>query len=260
MVTEADLATLPDPVARYIQRFGAVGQPRPRNFFAEIHGRIRGGPDKPWMTFTGRQLNTYGKTPQRLFYIDATMFGLPVTVFHVFDAHAASMRGKVVSLVPILDARGPEMDRSETVTLFNDMVVFAPAALLDAEVRWTELSPTRVRAAYSRAGETITADLVFDEAGDLVDFVSQDRSRASADGTSFTTLPWNTPITRHGTRRGHRVAVEGAAMWDAADPEGHFSYIEFRVDDLAFNVSEPAIPQQSEATPMERSSRLAGAS
>ena len=49
-------------------------------------------------------------------------------------------------------------------------------------------------------------------------------------------------------------------MWDAADPEGHFSYIEFRVDDLAFNVSEPAIPQQSEATPMERSSRLAGAS
>ena len=113
LVTEADLASLPEPVARYVRLSGAVGRPRVTRFYAEIHGRIRGGPDKPWMEFTGRQLNTYGETPQRLFSIDATMFGLPVTVFHAFDAEAATMRGKVLSLVPILDAKGPEMNRSE---------------------------------------------------------------------------------------------------------------------------------------------------
>jgi hypothetical protein len=242
VVTEADLADLPDPVARYVRRCGAVGQPHVSNFFAEVHGRIRGGPDKPWMTFTARQLNTYGRTPQRLFYLEATMFGLPVTVFHVFDADAATMRGKVVSLFSILDAKGPQMNRSESVTLFNDMVVFAPAALVDATVRWTELSPARVQAAYTRADETVTADLVFDAAGDLVDFVSQDRSRASDDGTSFTVLPWNTPITDYVNLNGHRVAVHGTAWWDAAPPEGHFSYIEFTVDDLAYNVTAPAIP------------------
>jgi hypothetical protein len=152
------------------------------------------------------------------------------------------MRGKVMSLIPILDAKGPEMDRSETVTLFNDMVVFAPGALVDAPVRWTELGPTSVRASYTRAGETVTADLFFDPAGDLVDFVSQDRSRASSDGRSFTVLPWNTPITGYAELHGHRVAVEGTARWDASAPEGHFAYIEFTVDDLAFNVMTPALP------------------
>jgi hypothetical protein len=212
------------------------------NFFAEVHGRIRSGPDKGWMSFTGRQLNTFGDTPQRLFYMDATMFGLPVTVLHVFDARAATMRGKVLSLVPILDGKGPEMNRGETVTLFNDMVVLAPAALIDAPVRWTEMSATRVRATYTRWGESVTADLVFNQAGDLVDFVSQDRSRASTDGTSFTVLPWNTPISAHTNLHGHRVAVRGSAMWDAPAPEGHFTYIEFSVDDLAYNVATPKIP------------------
>jgi hypothetical protein len=242
VVTDADLSRLPDPVARYLRRSGAVGQPRVSSFFAEVHGRIRSGPDKPWMPFSGRQLNTYGVRPQRLFYLDATRCGLPVTVFHVFDSDAATMRGKVVSLIPILDAKGPEMDRSETVTLFNDMVVLAPGALVDAAVRWTELSPTSVRAIYTRSGESVTADLFFDPDGDLVDFVSHDRSRASTDGTSFTLLPWNTPITRYAALHGNRLAVAGTAMWAAPAPEGHFTYIEFTVDDLAYNVTAPEIP------------------
>ena len=31
------------------------------------------------------------------------------------------------------------MDLAETVTLFNDMCLFAPAALVGAPVRWTEI-------------------------------------------------------------------------------------------------------------------------
>ena len=60
------------------------------------------------------------------------------------------MRGKVLSLIPILDAKGPEMNRSETVTLFNDLVVFAPGALVNTPVHWTELSQNEVRATYTR--------------------------------------------------------------------------------------------------------------
>ncbi len=64
-------------------------------------------------------------TPQRLFYIDATMRGLRATVIHVFNDQEATMRGKLLALIPILDAKGPEMNRSETVTVFNDLGVRA---------------------------------------------------------------------------------------------------------------------------------------
>lgn len=251
VVTEADLARLPDPIARYVRRSGAVGLPRIRDFYAELHGRIRSGPSEPWMTFTGRQLNTYGDTAQRLFYLDATMHGLPVTVFHVFDDQGASMRGKVLSLVPILDAAGPEMDRGETVTLLNDLVLFAPGALVDAPVQWRQLDSRRVRGTYSRGDQTVVADLVFGRDGDLVDFISHDRSRASTDGSSFTRLPWNTPVTRYRKLGGRRAAVEGKGMWDAPAPEGHFSYIELYVDDVAYNVTAPDIPSRASRAPMD---------
>ena len=49
------------------------------------------------------------------------------------------MRVKVLSLVTVVDASGPEMDRGETVTVFNDLVVLAPGAILDAPVPWTAM-------------------------------------------------------------------------------------------------------------------------
>ena len=66
VVTEADLARFPGPVATYVRRSGAVGKPRVENFQARIHGRIRAGADRPWMPFAGAQVNAYGSKPSRL--------------------------------------------------------------------------------------------------------------------------------------------------------------------------------------------------
>src|SRR5664280_2268954 len=119
VVTEADLADLPEPVATYVRRSGAVGQPRVTNFQARIHGRIRAGTTTAWMGFTGEQVNTYGPQPSRLFFMDATMFGLPVDVLHTYVGPSATMRVKACSLVPMVNAAGPDMDQAETVTVFN---------------------------------------------------------------------------------------------------------------------------------------------
>lgn len=230
-VTDAQVNALPAPVARYVRRSGAVGRPHVRSFSAEIHGRIRGGPDEAWMPFTGRQVNTYGPRPRRLFIIHATRSGLPVTVFHAYGEHA-TMRGRLLDLIPVVDARGPQMDRSETVTLLNDLVLLAPGALVDAPIRWSRVCDTSVDAAYTRGDQTVTARLVFDQQGDLVDFVSDDRMRASSDGRTFTPQRWHTPVTGYATVRGAHVFRNGVGRWSAPAPEGDFAYIEFAVDAL----------------------------
>jgi hypothetical protein len=239
VVTEADLDRLPPLVASYVRRSGAVGRPSVHAFRATVHGRIRNGPDAPWMRFTGEQVNTYGATPRRFFHLDATMHGLPVSVLHVYDADGATMRAELLSVLPVVDARGPEMDRSETVTLFNDLAVWAPGALVDAPVEWSAVDEHTVRGAFTAHGQRVTADLVFDDEGDLVDFVSHDRARASADGSSFSEQTWNTPLTGYADVRGHHVAVRGSARWDAPEPEGPFTYVEMVVDDLVDNPASP---------------------
>ena len=43
---------------------------------------------------------------------------------------AATFQVRIAGLFPVLDKSGPVLTRTETVTLMNDIVVMAPAAVL----------------------------------------------------------------------------------------------------------------------------------
>ena len=252
VLEEADLGDLPSPVAAYIRRSGALGQPRVVSFHANFHGRIRSGPDATWMPLTGQQVNTYGPRPQRIFLMNATRSGLPVTVMHVFADTTATMRAKLLSLFTVVDASGPEMDRGETVTVFNDLVVMAPGAIVDAPVTWVALDALHVRGEFTDGDQTISAVLTFNAEHDLVDFVSDDRTRASADGKTFTRHRWSTPLTGHHDSNGYRVFTLGKGVWDLGHPGGPFTYLEFQLDSISYNVGDAQAttptPQSAPAT------------
>lgn len=232
IVGEHDLSRLPSAVAEYVRRSGAIGLPVPAGFRAAIRGRIRGGVDQPWMSFTGQQMNTFAPTFTRSFFIDATMRGAPVDVLHSYVDGVATMDVRAVSLLPIVHAEGTDMNRAETVTVFNDLCVMAPAALLDAPVTWSVIDDDRVRATFSTGGHTISAELQFNADGDLVDFVSDDRLRASANGRTFTPQRWSTPLGDMRLFHLRRLPSSGDAMWHAPPPEGTFSYLEFELVEL----------------------------
>jgi hypothetical protein len=129
------------------------------------------------------------------------------------------------------------MDRAETVTLFNDLCVLAPAALVDAYVTWTVLGPGRVHADFTRGPQTIGADLLFDEHDELVDFVSDDRLAGSSNGRTFTPRRWSTPLTDYRPVDGRRLATHGDARWGGPHPQESFTYLELTVDDIEYNVA-----------------------
>jgi hypothetical protein len=238
LVSEEDLAELPEPLAAYVRRSGALGKPRVMSFSARFHGRIRSGPDQAWMPFTGKQLNTYGPHPRRVFLMDATRSGLPVTVLHSFRDTTATMRVKVVSLFPVVNAAGAEMNRGETVTVFNDLVVLAPGAIVGAPVRWSAVDAHHVRGVFTDGDQTVSAELTFNAEHDLVNYVSDDRTRASTDGKSFEPLRWSTPLSEHRDVNGRHVMATGEGRWHAPQPEGLFTYVEFHVDDISYNVHD----------------------
>lgn len=228
LVTENDLTSLPEPLACYLRRVGAVGKPRVTGFRATFHGRIRGGANDPWMPFTGEQVNTYAPSVTRHFLLDATMKGLPVDVLHELGNGRARMRARLLGVVPVADGSGRELDQAETVTLFNDLCLFAPSALLDAPVRWEPLDARRVRGTYTNGDHTVAAVLVFDELGDLVDFISDDRFMAGPAGTAPTLCRWSTPVFAYREQDGRRVCAGGEGRWHPAS--GSFTYLELQID------------------------------
>ena len=144
-VTDADLAPLPEPVQRYLRATGVVGQPRVRNYRLRFRGRIRSAPDTPWMPFEADQ-QSFADQPTQLFLMRARTFALPVQVFHRLIGGHATMQVKIVGAIPMVDARGNVMDRSEAVTLFNDMCLLAPGTLLDPGIRWESVDARTVHA------------------------------------------------------------------------------------------------------------------
>ncbi len=233
VLTEADLAALPDPVQRYVRRSGAIGQPRVHNFRATWTGRIRSDVESQWMHFTAEQLNTF-EPPQRFFMMNATMKGLPVDVLHAFDAGGATMRVKRLSVISKVDLKGPDLTRAETVTLFNDMCFFAPGALISAAIAWEPVASHTTKARYTQGANTISAELTFNDAGELIDFGSDDRSMGSTEGRTLTRMRWTTPVRDYAQVGPARVATKAHVLWHPHS--GAWSYGEFELTSLAYNV------------------------
>ena len=233
VVTEADLEPLPEPVRRYLRSVGAVGQPRVHHFTARWQGRIRAGPDDPWMSFTAEQYNVVDE-PSRFFLMDARRGALPVDVLHVFENGRASMHVRLLSLVRIVHAEGPQMTRAETVTLFNDLCLLAPAALIDAAIEWEPIDRSSVRGRYTAGPNTVSAVLSFNQEGELVDFVSDDRLAASTDGGELTPQRWSTPVREYRRFGSRRASGRGEGWWHPVDGEP-YAYIHVELLDLEVN-------------------------
>jgi hypothetical protein len=233
VVTEADLVRLPDPVQRYLRLTRAVGQPRVQNYRLRFRGRIRRAPESRWMPFEAEQ-HSFADQPTRLFLMRARMFGVPVEAFHRAIGGRATMQVTIAGAFPIEDARGAEMDRAETVTLFNDMCLLAPATLIDSRITWEPVDATTARARFTHGGQTIAAVLFFNQAGELVNFVSDDRSRSELKGV-FTPRRFSTPVRDYRDFGPIRVMSFGEARWLLAD--GEFTYGEFTLVEITYNAS-----------------------
>jgi hypothetical protein len=231
-VTEADIAHLPTAVQNYLRFAGVVGQSRVVNYRLQFRGALRNGPDTAWMPMEADQ-QSFVEPAERLFLIDAQMFGLPTTAYHRYIGSAATFEVKIASLLEVVDARGPEMNQSETVTLFNDMCLLAPATLIDPRIRWEELDPQTVRATFTNAGNTISAVLTFDASGALTSFFSDDRSR-TIDGKTYEHARWSTPVTGWRSFNGRKLPA-AEARWQL--PTGEFAYGRFEILDVAYNVA-----------------------
>ncbi|MCU0633779.1 MAG: hypothetical protein MUE41_02800 [Gemmatimonadaceae bacterium] len=238
LVTEADLAPLPELVRRYLRVTGSVGRPRVENFRAITRGGIRATAADSYMPYLADQFNRIGDAT-RLYLMHARKLGVPVSVYHRYAEGHASMQVRALDLVQLVEARGDAMDKSETVTLFNDRCIFAPASLIDPSITWTVVDDSVVRATVREGTITVTAFLRFAPSGELVDFWSDDRGALGADGRSVTWMRWSTPVSVYKEFGGRRLASRGEGRWHA--PDGVFTYLTVEIESVETNVtSAPA--------------------
>lgn len=232
LVTAADIRHLPKIVQKYLVVTGSVGKPRIRNMRIVWDGALRSDTQSPWMSAVMMQENFFQEY-SRDFYLTAFMKGLPVSVWHSYHDQKATMQVKIISLIPIVDLKGRELTTTETVTLFNDMCLLAPGTLIDRRISWHEIDDRQVEATFTNGEYRINALLKFNSAGELVDFVSDDRSYLGP-GNRLRRERWSTPVGEYREFEGRRVITRGEAIWHL--PEGTYTYGKFLLKKIEYNV------------------------
>jgi hypothetical protein len=164
--------------------------------------------------------------------MNATRGGVPLDILHRYVNGAATFQVRIASMFPMVDKKGPVLTRAETVTLMNDIVVMAPAAVLDLPFTWQTVGERAVQATFRNAGNTVSATITFDAAGDLVGFRSNDRTQEDAKGSR--NVPWSTPISGYREVDGIRIGAIGDANW--VETSGEWTYGKFEIRSMAYNV------------------------
>ncbi len=230
-LTLADVEHLPEPVKKYIIYSGSIGKPKVNHFFIEFRGQIRKNAQSAWMPFVSEQYN-FMHIPARLFFMKATMNHLPVSGYHRYMNGVAFMDIRIFSLFRVQYQSGREMGIAETVTFFNDMCCMAPATLIDERITWGTEKENSIEATFTVNGISIAAILFFNNEGQLVNFVSEDRYALQEDG-SMKKLPWSTPLREYQDINGYRLASSADTVYTY--PEGEFCYGNFRIQSISYN-------------------------
>jgi hypothetical protein len=232
ILTEEDIKSLPYIVQKYIGYSNSIGKEKVRNFKVVFEGEFRTDPKKDWAKINALQYTDLTDTT-RLYYMDLKMFGLPVLGFHKYSDAKATMLGKVAGIIKVIDGKGAEMDKGETVTVFNDMCMLAPGSLIDKRIEWQTIDPLTVRATFTNHRIKISAILYFNEKGELKNFTSEDRYY-SPTGKTYEQYRWSTPTEDYKEYSGIRISCGGEAVW--ALPEGDYSYGRIKIKEIQYNV------------------------
>ena len=234
IIIESDLQHLPPVVQKYLIYAGVVGKEKVLNVRIKFKGRIRSKPDAGWMKFKSEQYNFFDK-PTRVFYLNALKMVIPATGLHLYKEEKAIMVIKLAGLFKVVNAKGKEMDQGETVTVFNDMCFMAPATLIDKNIQWEIIDDLTVNAKYTNGNITIRAVLYFNQEGELVNFISNDRFE-TADGKIYKNFPWSTPVKEYRDFNGIKIASSAKMIYHR--PEDDFCYGEFDLKEIEYNCKE----------------------
>ena len=228
IITEADIKSLPVVVQQYLIYSGSVGKPKVNNMKITFQGEMR-DKSREYFAFRSEQYNFFNE-PARLFFMKAKIFGLTIPGYHKYVNAKASMDIRIFGLISVAKHQAGALDKAETVTVFNDMCMMAPATLIDKRIVWQEIDSQSTKATFTNRGISISAMLYFNDSHQLTNFVSDDRT----DINEAKQYRFSTPVSGYKNFNGYNLPSYGEAIWHY--PDGAFTYGKFNLAEIRYNI------------------------
>jgi hypothetical protein len=207
VVEASELAALPKPVARWLERARVVGRGRDRTVRLTQRGALQSGPEGDWMSFRAEQ---YILVDEPAFLWVARVkggLGIHMAGRDRFIDGKGSMRIELLSLIPVVNADGPTIDQGAAVRFLAEMMWY-PSAALEPYIRWEGIDERSARATLRYKGVEVSGLFHFAENGDPIRF----EARRYRDSTLLDWVIENNPVSFR-KLDGVRIPTQSTITW-----------------------------------------------
>lgn len=213
------VAGVPEPGRRYLLHALAPGTPLAAAVRLEVHFRMRLRADSE--IFTDLPGVETLAPPRGFVWSARARIGLlPVRVRDRYADGRGEVNIRALGVLPVVCARGPDVDRSARGRLAIESVWLPSALLPGPGVVWEGLSAERARVALTVDGEAIPLTLTVGEDGGLREVVMRRHGDYGVD--SWQALPYGVAVGSEATFGGYTVPTRLRGGWwygsDRYDP------------------------------------------
>ncbi len=195
---------LPEPARRWLDHAIEPGTPLWSRAELTMHGQIKLG---RWRPFTARQVLT--PPGGYIWAATARVAGLPVTGYDRLGADGGEMRWRLLRLIPVLTASGPDITRSACGRLAGEIVLI-PTAFRHAAWSQAECANTAI-ATWQFGDDTEAAEIRVRRSGRLAEI--RVNRWGNPGGAPFDRYPFGVRVEAESTFGGITIPSVFRAGW-----------------------------------------------
>lgn len=233
IVTDSMLNHLPLLLQNYLRMAGVVGQPVIQNVRIRQQCRMKMTPEQTnWSTANALQ---YVSTDQSAFIWKVRMNMYPlvdITGRDMLLNGKGSMQIKILSLLPVVDANGEQIDEG-SLQRYMCEAVWYPTAFLRPEFIWEAVDSLTISARYQLKDFGATATFFFEPNGRIKRMTAL---RYQGSGKEAIKREWVIDIEEYDTFNELLMPSKVSATWRGEGPD--WRWLEMNIDQIEYNIGD----------------------
>ena len=231
MVTREMVAGLPLAVQKWLEHSNVIGKEFTQTVHLKQKGEMRTAAGGKWMSFEAEQYFTTQKPVFIWFAKVKAAPGIHLAGRDKYEDGKGNMLIKLLSLFPVADAKGKEIDQGAMVRYLAEIVWF-PSAVLSNYIQWEQVDSTTAKATMTYNGITASAFYKFNENGEVVSIEAK-RYYERKDGATLEDWLIQIEPNEYKEFAGVKIPAKTAVTWRLK--EGDFTWLNLVISEVYYN-------------------------
>lgn len=229
IIKEEDIIDLPYSVQNWLRNSNIIGKQQIKFVRLKQEGRMRIKKSGPWMPTRAVQ---YFNVDYPGFVWLANVKMAPFVQLSGLDTYRdgkGKMDIKLLSVIPVVDSEGPEINSGTMMRFLAEMMWF-PSAALSPYIQWEEVGKNTAKATMEYKGNIVSGCFYFNERGDVLRFLGK---RYKVVKGEYTLSDWGGENLEFKEFAGIRIPNKSVIIW--YEENCNFNWFECEIKDIEFN-------------------------